>query len=94
MFEPHQVEAAVTQALREADIPDGQENAIIAVATRDFAGNLSIQGVYAHRISRDNWNLHLSGMIGMDHEKHLEAGIAVKTTWLYLLAAAASFLAA
>ena len=81
VFAPHQVADAVAQALKEADIDSDQTNAIVAVATYDAAGNLAVRGVYAHRISHDTWDLHLSGMIGMDHERHVEAGAEVKVTW-------------
>lgn len=81
IFEPHQVADAVAQALKEADVPADKENAIVAVATYDAAGHVVVRGVYAHRISHDTWNLHLSGMLGMDHEHHVEAGAEVKIAW-------------
>jgi len=77
IFDPQNINAAVVQALHDADVGT-DTNALVVVVTRNALGEVIVRGVYSQRF--DNvWTI--SGALAIDHQGHIDGGVQVKATW-------------
>lgn len=72
IFTSQTIHDAVNVTLKDSNIgPD--KNAFVAVVTTQ-----GVKGVLTTKIG-DHW--HVTGYVGIDHEKHIDGGAEVLATW-------------